>query len=71
MLPRERETQPYLAKSKQYGTYLSHSRMKNKVVTDKKYNIDSFSKHVSILKHIAMHYKNILTLLTLNSTGVS
>ena len=35
LLLRERERQPYLAKSKQYGTYLSHSRMKNNVATDK------------------------------------
>ena len=35
VLPEERERQPYLARSKQYGTYLSHSRMKNKVAADK------------------------------------
>ena len=35
MLPREIERQSCLAKSMQYGTYLSDSRMKNNVGTDK------------------------------------
>ena len=47
MLPQERERQPYLAKSKQYGNDLSHSRItKNKVAADKNITLTTVSKNM-------------------------